>query len=53
MVFDRDYHTITDIYFKEFVNEDEAERYAKNNTWTGESYHVTKVENNEQYVSNQ
>lgn len=43
MVVDRDYRTITEVYFMEFVNEDEAKRYAKNNSWTGEDYHVIKV----------
>lgn len=44
IVVDRDYRTVTDVYYLDFVNEDEAERYARNESWTGEDYHVTKVE---------
>ena len=43
-VVDRDYHTVTDVYYLDFVNEDEAKRYAKNESWTGEDYFVDKVE---------
>ena len=45
VVFDRDYRTVTDSYYIEFVNEDEAKRYAENNSWTGEDYRVYKVKN--------
>lgn len=44
VVVDRDYNTVTDVYYKDFVNEDEAERYARNETWTGEFVCVRKVE---------
>ena len=43
VVMDNDYRSIVDIYYEEFVNEDEAKRYAENHSWTGESYHVKKV----------
>lgn len=45
IVVDRDYRTVTDSYYIDFVNEDEAKRYAENNSWTGEDYYVKKVEN--------
>jgi hypothetical protein len=47
MVFDNDYHVLVDVYYKEFVNEDEAKRYAENNSWTGERFLVKKVEKND------
>lgn len=44
-VWDNDYRALVDVFYEEFVNEDEAKRYAKNNSWTGESYYVKKIEN--------
>ena len=44
-VWDNDYRAPVDTFYEEFVNEDEAKRYAENNSWTGESYYVKKVEN--------
>ena len=38
-VWDNDYRTLVDSFYLDFVNEDEAKRYAKNNSWTGESYY--------------
>jgi hypothetical protein len=45
--FDRDYHALVSREIMEFVNEDEAKRYAKTWSWTGEDVYVTKVEEKE------
>lgn len=42
-VIDRDYNALVSREIKDFVNEDEAKRYAENETWTGEYVYVTKV----------
>jgi hypothetical protein len=43
-VIDRDYRSLVSREIMEFVNEDEAKRYAKNKSWTGEDVYVEKVE---------
>lgn len=45
VVIDNDYRALVTSYYLDFVNEDEAKRYAENNSWTGETYYVKKVEN--------
>jgi len=42
-VIDRDYRALVDTFYLDFVNEDEAKRYAKNESWTGEDYYVERV----------
>ena len=43
-VIDRDYRALVEQYYIDFVNEDEAIRYARNHSWTGEDYFVEKAE---------
>lgn len=38
--FDRDYRTVTDTEFKDFPSNEDAEKYAKDKSWTGYDYHA-------------
>ena len=38
--FDRDYRTVTDTEFKDFPSNEEADKYAKDKSWTGYDYHA-------------
>lgn len=43
LVWDRDYHSITDVEYIEFSSEEEAKKYAKDHSWTGEDYIVSRA----------
>ena len=38
--FDKDYHTISDHNVASFKTKEEAEKYCKENNWSGHSYFV-------------
>jgi hypothetical protein len=45
---DRDYNTVTDIKSMEFESREAAEKWCRDETWTGHFYFVSKLDLNKE-----
>jgi len=43
---DRDYNSVSDVKWMEFDSREEAEKWCKNETWTGHYYFVSSLDLN-------